>query len=212
MPDDERARAIGEVLAEKVRTYRERLGLRQEDLAERTAQLGHPLSRVTLAKIEAGGSRADNATLDDVLVLAAALDVPPPLLFLPLGEAESIELAPGLIAHPHVVLDWLAGEDDLRGSVPWPGHVEAWSRNVHPVRMFRGLRERQDAAGLADAEARGFDKQQESDRAAEARHRFDRALVSLGAWLEAMRSAGLATPVMPEEWRARMAELDAGGA
>jgi len=209
MPDDQRARAIGDVLADKVRAYRERAGLRQDDLAERTAQLGHPMSRVTLAKIEAGGTRADNATLDDVLVLAAALDVPPPLLFLPLGEAEAVSIAPDLIAHPHVVLDWLAGEDDLRESVPWPSHTEAWSRNVHPVRMFRGLRERQHEAALADAEATGLDKQGKDAEAIQARHRLDRALASLGAWLEAMRSAGLAVPDMPDEWQARMAELDA---
>jgi len=208
MSDEQQARPIGEVLAETVRTYRERAGLRQDDLAERTAQLGHPMSRVTLAKIEAGGTRADNATLDDVLVLAAALDVPPPLLFLPLGSAEAVAIAPGLVAHPQVVLDWLAGEDDLRDSVPWTGHIEAWSRNVHPVRMFRGLRERQDAAARDAAEARGLEEQGKDAEAVQARHRLDRSLASLGAWLEAMRSAGLAVPDMPDEWQARIAELD----
>lgn len=41
----------------------------------------------------------------------------------------------------------------------------------------------------------------------EAEHRFDVALRALDTWLDAMEAAGLSTPAMPPEWRARMNEL-----
>ncbi len=187
-------RTIGEVLAERVRSFRKAAELRQEDVAERTKVLGHTVSRVTLARIEAGETRSAGASLVEVLVLAAALDVPPALLFLPLGDDEEVEVAPGLVVHPHIALDWVAGDDDLRSAVPWPS-VEAWERNALPIRLFRGLRKRQDAVHTAEALG---------DEA-----RVDRALGALSAWVDAMAAAGMVTPELPKAWQARIADLEA---
>jgi transcriptional regulator with XRE-family HTH domain len=190
-------RPIDEVLAERVRTFRTEQKLRQEDVAERTRQLGHPVSRLALVKIEAGGTRAASASLADVLVLAAALNVPPVLLFVPLGVDEAVELAPGLIVHPHRALDWVAGDDEgLQDVVPW-GSREAWFENSQPIRLFRGLRERQEAAHRAQAS---------EDEAA-----FDRALVALASWIEAMEAVRMSIPELPEAWQARMAQLAVEG-
>lgn len=187
-------RGLGDVLAERVRQYRKAGELRQEDLADRTGQLGRRLSQATLASFEAGGTRAAKASLADVLVLAAALDVPPPLLFLPLGDDEEVEVAPGLVVHPHIALDWVAGDDDLRSAVPWPS-VEAWERNALPIRLFRGLRKRQDAVHTAEA--------------LDDPVRVDRALEALAAWIDAMAAAGMVTPELPKAWQARIADLEA---
>jgi len=197
MTSDDEPRTVSDVLAERVRRYRERAELRQDDLAARTAELGHPMSRVTLAKLEAGGTRATRATLVDVLVLAVALDVPPPLLFLPLGEAEEVAIAPGLVTHPHIALDWLAGEESLGR------HIEAWTKNQRPLQMFRGLRARQNAVHSA------WNRGERPDAGPDERRQLELALSSLSSWLDAMRSAGLTPPDMPGEWQVRMAELDA---
>lgn len=192
----ETLKSVTDVLAERVRRYRERARLRQEDLAARTAELGHPLSRVSLAKLEAGGTRATNASLVDVLVLAAALDVPPPLLVLPLGEAEEVAITSELVAHPHVVLDWWSGEETFG-----VGNRSAWHTNAAQLRMLRGLRVRQDTARAAWVQA-------EKPGAGPAEQRqLDVALSALASWLEAMRASGLQVPEMPPEWQARMAEL-----
>lgn len=193
-------KSVTDVLAERVRRYRERAKLRQEDLADRTAELGHPLSRVTLAKLEAGGTRATNASLVDVLVLAAALDVPPPLLVLPLGEAEEVAITPELVAHPHVVLDWWSGHQNLG-----VGSRRTWHANAAQLRMLRGLRVRQDAVRAAWVQA-------EKPGAGPAEQRqLDVAMSALASWIEAMRASGLQVPEMPPEWQARMAGLEEYG-
>jgi transcriptional regulator with XRE-family HTH domain len=201
------AATVGEVVAQRVERYRRQQQLTQQDVADRTEALGHPIGRVTVAKIENGGTRAANVSLTDVLVLAVALDVPPPLLFLPLGDDQEVAIAPKLVAHPHIALDWLAGEEPI---AVLPGNfsrnVEAWGDNAWPLKMFRGLRERQNAAGLLDARVRGFEQEGEPVPA-ETRRQLDQVLVALDTWLEAMTEGGLTVPEMPEQWRQRMAEL-----
>lgn len=200
-------RDIGSHLTERVRRYREALGLRQEDIAERTAQLGYPMNRVTLAKIEKGGTRAANASLVDVLVLAAALDVPPPLLFVPLGEDEDLAITPKLVAHPHIVLEWVAGKDDLRSAIPWGSHSRQWGRNSQPLRLLEGLREREQAVRRAQARMEAVASDDNS-------RGFDQALMALHTWREAMRVSdgdellGLAMVELPDEWQSRLEELE----
>lgn len=195
----EKTKTVTDVLAERVRRYRERAGLRQEDLTLRTAELGHPVNRTSVAKLEAGGTRAANATLVDVLVLAVALDVPPPLLVLPLGEAEQVAITPELVAHPHLAFEWWAGQETF------VGNRSAWHTNAAPLRMFEGLRARQDAARAAWVQA-------EAPGAGPAEQRqLDVAFSALASWLDAMRSSGLRVPEVPPEWQARMAELEGDG-
>lgn len=180
------ARSVGEVLAERVRRYREQQGLRQEDVADRCVELGYPMSRVTLAKLEAGGTRSENASLAEVLVLAAALDVPPPLLFLPLGDDEEMAITPNVTVHPHLVLDWLAGDEAFTMSNRFARNLPAWHRNAQPLFLFRRLRELQDAVH---------------------RDASDENLKRLADHLTYMVQAGLRVPDMPAEWRDRMEGL-----
>jgi transcriptional regulator with XRE-family HTH domain len=180
----QKARSIGEVLAARVRRYRDAQGLTQEDVAGRTTELGHPMNRVTLAKIEAGKTRASNASLIDVLVLASALDVPPALLFLPVGEEVEVVIAPNLRTDPVSAVDWLSGGvPPLR---PWdrPVDLTAWAQNTRPLQMLRGLRVREEAMELAAVMA-------ERLATDEARRDLDRARAALDSWKEAMTTSGL---------------------
>lgn len=137
---------IGAVVAARIKRYREASGLTQGEVAERTQMLGSPLSRSTIAKVEVGGTRADNLPLVDLLVFAAALDVPPVLLFLPLGESETVEVTPGITVHPHLALEWLAGgEEFTRDGRAGSFDALQWRRNALPVFLFQRLRELQDA-------------------------------------------------------------------
>jgi transcriptional regulator with XRE-family HTH domain len=197
---NDRPPSIGDVLAKKVRQYRKAQGLHQEDLAERTTELGLPMNRVTVAKIEAGGTRADNASLTEVLVLAAALDVPPPLLFLPLGDTEDMAIGTETV-HPHLVLDWLAGDTSFVMGSRRVRNQTAWYRNAQPLFLFRQLRELQNAVhrawpqeGLAPVPHRS-------------RELADEALARLAEHRGYMRQAGLSVPEMADEWQKRMAEL-----
>jgi transcriptional regulator with XRE-family HTH domain len=72
-----RAIEIGEAgghVAAAVAAHRQRRGLDQAGLAERVTAAGRPMSASVLGKVEAGARRVD---VDDLVALAAALDVDP---------------------------------------------------------------------------------------------------------------------------------------
>jgi transcriptional regulator with XRE-family HTH domain len=216
---DETARRLGEVISERVRHYRERQGLRQEDVAQRTAELGHPINRVSIAKIEKGGTRADNLPLVDLLTLAAALNVPPTLLFVPLGQAAEVAVTPELRLESWLLVDWLEGRVNLPELLEWswatPDEQGAWRGRVQALALYRRLRELIDAVsgargwtqaeldrlvGRGDAESVTAAK--EEQQAAE-----DEALRQLGVHLEYMEAAGLLVPDLSDRLRKRMVEL-----
>ncbi|MEV6124883.1 helix-turn-helix transcriptional regulator [Streptomyces sp. NPDC052077] len=64
----------GSHVAEAVAAHRQRLGWDQALLARRVTEAGRPMSASVLGKVEAGTRRVD---VDDLVALAAALDVPP---------------------------------------------------------------------------------------------------------------------------------------
>jgi transcriptional regulator with XRE-family HTH domain len=131
-----------QVFAARVREARERRGWTQQQLADRLAEIGYTdetgtrlLARSTLAKIEDGrgdgsGPRS-NASLEDVLALAAALDCSPMHLLVPRDADESVQVARHLVAPAPILGEWIAGiatnSEPLRISV---GAVEKNGRDV----------------------------------------------------------------------------------
>ena len=89
---------------------------------ERLAELGYgKISRSILAKIERGNRRVD---IDDVLALAAALDVAPVHLFVPYDRDRMIEITPSVQVPAHLVRRWVHGWSPLPG-----GNVSSTSQN-----------------------------------------------------------------------------------
>lgn len=80
-----------------------------QQLADRTAELGYPLTRSTIASLESG--RRGTVTLADLLVLAMALDVPPVALVFPVGRVASVEPLPGVTDDPLAAAEWWSGRD-----------------------------------------------------------------------------------------------------
>lgn len=64
---------MSDYLREEVKGHRERLGLRQEDLARRMREAGCLWQRVTVAEVERGSRRV---SLDELVILAAIFSVP----------------------------------------------------------------------------------------------------------------------------------------
>jgi transcriptional regulator with XRE-family HTH domain len=77
-----------------VQTHRKALKLTAQQLAERTRDIGYPVSRVAISKIE-GNLRAGKLDVAELLILAAALDVPPLVLLFPGLPDEAVEVIPG---------------------------------------------------------------------------------------------------------------------
>ena len=80
-------------------------------LASETKRLGHPISKTTLWRIETGESK--NIAVADLLVIAAALDVPPAALLFPELPDGVVEALPGQRMTSFDAVRWASGEGDL---------------------------------------------------------------------------------------------------
>jgi transcriptional regulator with XRE-family HTH domain len=96
-----------------VQARRKAMGLTAQQLAERTKELGYHVTRVAISKIE-GNLRAGKFDVAELLVLAAALDIPPALLLYPGFPIGAVELLPDdRQATNYDALKWLAGDRPL---------------------------------------------------------------------------------------------------
>ncbi|RJL22043.1 hypothetical protein D5H75_36180 [Bailinhaonella thermotolerans] len=87
-------------------------GISTQALADRCADLGLPLDRSVIAKLEKG--LRQTIAVGEVLVLAEALQVPPLLLILPIGNASTVEALPHVEISTTTAYDWFVGLE--------PGH------------------------------------------------------------------------------------------
>ncbi|MCH9668944.1 MAG: helix-turn-helix domain-containing protein [Actinomycetia bacterium] len=108
-------------LGQAVQTRRNALGLTAQQLAQRTADLGYPITRVAISKIE-GNKRAGKVDVAELIVLAKALEMPPVLLLYP-GFPEGYDARVDIpTAH-----DFKTGSDsggEPAFSVSFPAEVE----------------------------------------------------------------------------------------
>ena len=77
-------------------------------LSDETAALGYRVSPTVIAKLDSG-HRGSVLSVAELLVLAAALDIPPGLLLFPGYPYDVVEYLPGRAADAHSALDWLSG-------------------------------------------------------------------------------------------------------
>jgi transcriptional regulator with XRE-family HTH domain len=102
---------LAHVIAAEVRRYRKDRRLSAQQLSDRCAKLGMEIPRSTLADLENG--RRSKVTVAELLVLAAALDIPPVLLVAPLGRQPKSEILPGRELPTRDAVLWLSGVDGL---------------------------------------------------------------------------------------------------
>jgi transcriptional regulator with XRE-family HTH domain len=95
---------------EAVATRRKVLGLSAIQLWERTVELGYPVTRISISKIE-NNARVGKLDVAEVLILAVALDIPPALLLFPDYPHGQVELLPGAVTESEQAVRWLAGEE-----------------------------------------------------------------------------------------------------
>lgn len=158
------------------------------------------LNRPVIANLESG--RRDTVSVDEAFVLAAALDVPPPLLLLPLESGNSINVTPRTTLRPHHALVWLRGDEALATGLDGPDeHVRL--QDATRVRRYLDLHEHQEDVRQAQvfvqrAEYTGDDEDIQRSRRAAAD-----ALIRLHEHVRLMQSEGARVPPLP----AREAEL-----
>lgn len=156
------AERVGQAVAEA----REGIGGRRmtaQALANRCAELGHPLDRSVIAKLEKGFRQS--VTVADLLVLAAALDVPPVALLFALDQPET-ELLPGEMRQTWPAIQWFAAEGPYPAADPrerderWEPPVAIGLFREHEafvdscLRAGRAAADKQLQATLAEGEER----------------------------------------------------------
>jgi transcriptional regulator with XRE-family HTH domain len=110
----------GEVFARRLAEVRKRRGLSAKALADKVSELGHPVHRSKIAKIESQDEKARAISLEDVLALAYALDVSPLYLITPIERfgPRMLIVGDGLPVDADDARVWLRGKAPLHGQDP----------------------------------------------------------------------------------------------
>ncbi|MGH3257793.1 MAG: helix-turn-helix domain-containing protein [Streptosporangiaceae bacterium] len=95
----------------QVKRWRTERGISAQKLADRCADLGMEIPRAVLANLENG--RRPVVQVTELLILAAALEVPPVVLIAPLGSQADIEILPGRTLTTRDAVLWLSGQTHL---------------------------------------------------------------------------------------------------
>ncbi len=122
---------VAKSIGQRVAHYRNRADLTGVMLSARCADLGLPLDRNVIAKLENG--HRNSVTVDEVCVLAAALGIPPLLLLFGAGTEEAAEVLPGKYAPAFRAALWFSGE----GPLPEPGQGPDQGWVVMPLTWYR---------------------------------------------------------------------------
>lgn len=93
-------------IAEAVRSARGKRSVQW--VADRTAELGHPISRAAISNLEVG--RKAGVDITELVVLARALEVAPVMLIYPDLMNGPVEVLPGQITSSFEAYKWFAGE------------------------------------------------------------------------------------------------------
>lgn len=198
------AKKPSEILAEQVARWRSRRGLTVEQLAARIADLGGAMGRVTLTKLE---NRARGVSLDEALLLAAALNVPPAILFFGLEREPRVRITSKSVIHPDLASQWLAGTAPLASTERRAVGAGEWYEAAATHRLYEELHEAQDSTHIADVSVKAAEFAGDEAQIQREKKLFGERLQRLSKVLNEMRRAGLRPPEHSPEWTSRMAEL-----
>lgn len=107
---------LSQRFGEAVARRRRAMGFSAIQLWERTVELGYPVTRIAISKIE-NNARAGKIDVAELLVLARALEIPPALLLHPAYPDGEVEFLPGWTTDSERVVRWIAGEQPLPARV-----------------------------------------------------------------------------------------------
>jgi len=167
-------------------------------LSDATAELGYRIPRSVLANLE--GDRRESVSVAELLVLGAALKVPPLYLAFPAGRAREVEVLPGVTAEPFNALDWaygamrLRGREDLSDTTLWTQMVQH-SSMVHQLESLTTRREGKLAASENLDDPLWLNHQQDAEKI---KGLIDSQGDALAAQRGQMRAWGVIPPDLPD--------------
>ncbi|WP_432001794.1 helix-turn-helix domain-containing protein [Streptomyces sioyaensis] len=100
---------LAATIATEILRYRRNQKMSAQRLSDRCAELGMDVPRAVISNLENG--RRTSVSVAELLVLAAALEVPPAALVFPVGYTETTEALPGAHTSPYEAVRWFGGEE-----------------------------------------------------------------------------------------------------
>ncbi|MCZ4536964.1 hypothetical protein O4159_16175 [Gordonia terrae] len=153
----ERSRVMGAAVAR----HRREAGLTATQLAARCADLGYPMSRVAISKIESN-SRAGKFDISELVVLAASIGVPPVMLLYPELPDGEMEVLPGQPSTGGLSMQWFEGaartvfaKDDTTDRRHFRRMLEAIN-DMRDIREYLDVQSALSGARLEATAARGL--------------------------------------------------------
>ena len=136
-----------DIAARRIREARKKLGWRQEDLAAKCAEAGHPeMTEAVITTLESRRRPGRQVTAEELLTLAWVLGVPPIQLLSPLNGEEILQVAPGVTWNSAEAPAWLTYEDVSAGPARLAGSDSpldldrALSYRESPLVLIRQIR------------------------------------------------------------------------
>ena len=175
-----------QIVGKRIKKLRELRGLSAQKLAHLCNELGAPeINRQVITNLENG--RRKIVTIDEVLVLAHALNAPPVLLFTPVGWDAALKVTPTVSLPPMEAMRWVSGEEPL---------TEADRREWHEVAAPVSL--------LREYHSRALNVARLKDRA----DIFEAALHRVAEQADLLVEAGVPVPPLPRTWVDLLRERD----
>ncbi len=193
---EESAPTVSEAFRRGLREYREYRGLRQQDLVDLLEREHRwKMDRATLTRMESGERKV---SLEEAVLLAVALDVPLPLMLLPIDQEGDVALTPTVSASPWRAWEWLHGQEPLPTS-----QLGRWQPVVQPAWLYSNVRDAQKDAQDKRTTVRIRTKSGADEAGLRAaRQDYADALRELRAALDSMERAGLPTRrLLADEFR-----------
>ena len=146
----EQAERPSQVLGRRVKEEREASHWTQGDLVDRLREVGYPVSRPTIIRLEAGQARAP---LELVFALAVALGVSIADLVAPLYDEAPLALTKNLVFSAPLAREWVRGDEGA--ILPMTAGVDVDKLTDEELRR---LVDRQQTRRMSPAEAERFRK------------------------------------------------------
>ncbi len=108
-------------------------------LSDRTAELGYRVPRTTTSELENG--KRKYVSTAELAILARALDTAPAALLYPPPYRDEIEVLPGRSSTSWSAAEWFSGMSDGAPRVALADDVEAYARNLAPLRAAARIAE-----------------------------------------------------------------------
>jgi transcriptional regulator with XRE-family HTH domain len=197
--------------------FRERRGWTVQRLAEECVKSGagkNQLTAAAITNIETGrrdkqsGRRQRLITVDELLLLAHALAVPPVLLLLPVGSNEKVAVTPKVAVSPGLAWRWINGhtppvETDEDGRA-YGILDKPWREVALPLRLHERLQNAMDGALHVAQEVDWARRAGGAERQERAAREQAEALERLAEALNAMTQAGFSPWAIPRDWLDQM--------